>query len=127
MHIFEKQLHVLKLCFHMCTSLEVGSDDVAPSHRVGVWVRRQSGSGEGSRVAVAGDRPVEDEVARCELRRPSDWRSLEQSTSPKVKVVRIMKAAGETTGKVYESTLTRPFQLRSHCQVSCALGSTMHK
>ena len=59
---------------------------------------------------IPGDRPVEDEVARCELRRPSDWRSPEQSTSPKVKVVQITKAAGETTGKVYESTLTRPFQ-----------------
>ena len=98
---------------------------MAPSYRVGVWIRRQSGRREGSRVvrvitgylswrvpifSMPGDRPVEDEVARCELRRPSDWRSPEQSTSPKVKVVQIMKAADETTGKVYESTLTRPFQ-----------------
>jgi len=27
-----------------------------------------------------------------------------------MKVVQIMKAAGETTGKVYEGTLTRQFQ-----------------
>ena len=32
------------------------------------------------------------------------------STSPEMKVVQIMKAAGETTGKVYEGTLTRQFQ-----------------
>ena len=51
-----------------------------------------------------GDHPVKDEVARCKLRRPSDWRS------PEMKVVQIMKAAGETIGKVYEGTLTRQFQ-----------------
>jgi len=28
---------------------------------------------------MPGDRPVEDEVARCKLRRPSDWRSPEQA------------------------------------------------
>ena len=33
-----------------------------------------------------------------------------ESTSPKVKEKQIMKAAGETTGKVYEGTLTRQFQ-----------------
>ena len=33
----------------LCTALVVGSDDVAPSHRVGVWTRRQSCKREGSR------------------------------------------------------------------------------
>ena len=37
------------------------------------------------------------------------------------------EAAGETTGKMYESTLTRQFQYRLRSQVSYALGSTMHK
>ena len=32
-----------------CTALVVGSDDVAPSHRVGVLTRRQSCRREGSR------------------------------------------------------------------------------
>ena len=54
-----------------------------------------------------GDHQVKDEVARCKLRRPSDWRSPRASTSPEMKVVQIMKAAGETTGKVYEGILTR--------------------
>ena len=34
----------------------------------------------------------------------------EESTSPKMKEKQIMKAAGETTGKVYEDTLTRQLQ-----------------
>ena len=50
-----------------------------------------------------GDHRVKDEVARCKLRRPSGWRS------PEMKEVQIMKAADETTGKVYEGTLTRQF------------------
>ena len=47
------------------------------------------------------------------------------STSPKMKVVQIMKAAGETTGKVYESTLLasssrdRAPKLAMHWAVPC--------
>ena len=32
------------------TALKVGSDDMATSYRVGVWIRRQSSRREGSRV-----------------------------------------------------------------------------
>jgi len=52
-----------------CTTLIVGSDDVAPSHSVGVLTKRQICGREGSRgvrviSSIPGDRPVEDEVAR---------------------------------------------------------------
>ena len=51
--IVENETTVAKhseMVYVRCTALEVGSDDVAPSHRVGVWIRRQSGRREGSRV-----------------------------------------------------------------------------
>ena len=78
-----------------CTALVVGSDDVASSYSIGVLTRRQVGGREGSRGLVKspfiklacsvlqhtriGDHRVKDEVARCKLRRPSDWRSPEQA------------------------------------------------
>ena len=63
MNIFGKQFHVLKLCFHMfntsftiCTTLVVGSDDVASSYMF---------------------RPVDRDVFVCDLNRqlgtPSHW------------------------------------------------------
>ena len=79
----------------MCTALAVGSDDVASSYSIGVLTRRQVGRRGGSRGLVkspvielacsdlqhtrTGDHRVKDEVARCKLRRPRDWRSPEKA------------------------------------------------
>ena len=98
-----------------CTALVVGSDDVAPSYSVGVLTRRQIYRREGSQgarevasyeagvlrsLAYQNRRsPVEDEVTRCKLRRPSDWRSPEQAHRRRWRQCRLWRRPARPQGR----------------------------